>query len=127
MAKTTPRTLTVGVRAFDAMAKDELEIARRIDAGGGYQGEACYFETMPLLFEVFSAKRWELIQVLQDTGPSSLRGLARALGRDVKRVHEDAAVLLAEGIIERNEKNELFVPYATIRLEAELKTREIAA
>ncbi|RYE88110.1 MAG: transcriptional regulator [Hyphomicrobiales bacterium] len=97
-----------------------MDAARRIDAGEGYQGEGRSFETLPLLLSVFSEKRWKLIIELQKLGPSTLRGLARALGRDVKRVHEDANVLLEEGIIERDADKRLLVPFKQIRLEANL-------
>ncbi|MGN6102037.1 MAG: HVO_A0114 family putative DNA-binding protein, partial [Devosia sp.] len=86
-----------------------------------YQGEFQGFASMEQLFEVLTPKRWALIQKLQAIGPSSLRGLARALGRDVKRVHADAAALLGEGIIERNAEGRLFVPFETIRIDIELK------
>ena len=64
--------------------------------------------------------RWILIEKLQQLGPSSLRGLARAVDRDVKRVHEDVAALLEDGIIERNEQKKLFVPFASVRIEFSL-------
>ncbi len=47
------------------------------------------FESPAALFRVLSPKRWELIERLQALGPMSVRGLARELERDVKRVHED--------------------------------------
>ncbi len=51
------------------------------------------FESPAQLFSVLSPKRWELVEHLQRLGPSSLRGLARSLQRDVKRVHEDVSLL----------------------------------
>jgi predicted transcriptional regulator len=56
-------------------------------------------------------------------GPASLRGLARALGRDVKRVHEDVAILVDRRLISRDASGKLVVPYDSLRLEGELKTR----
>jgi predicted transcriptional regulator len=47
------------------------------------------FESPAALFRILTAKRWELIERLQTTGPTALRGLARDLDRDVKRVHEE--------------------------------------
>ena len=121
MASKTERTLSVTVVTRDGFFAEAIEAAKRIDAGGGYQGEVHSFETLPLLLSVFSPKRWDLIIELQKIGPSTLRGLARALGRDVKRVHEDADVLLKEGIIERNEDKKLFVPFKEISIEAKLR------
>ena len=58
---------------------------------GEYQGEHFSFESPAALFGVLSPKRWELLAALQAHGPLGVRALARELGRDVKRVHEDAA------------------------------------
>jgi predicted transcriptional regulator len=124
MADKAERTLTVRVANRESFFSEAIEAAKRIDAGEGYQGEARSFETMPLLLAVFSPKRWELIIELQRLGPSTLRGLARALGRDVKRVHEDANLLLEEGIIERDATNKLLVPFKQIRLEAEFFAKD---
>src|SRR5665213_3400905 len=108
------RTLTVRIEGDDRFFARARQAARNVDAGGGYQGEEYSFANLPLLLATFTPNRWKLIQKLQEIGPSSLRGLARALGRDVKRVHEDAAALIEEGIIERNEQNKLVVPFANI-------------
>src|SRR5690606_30104824 len=121
------RTLTVTINSDRKFVQREREAARRIDAGGGYEGEFYAFETLPQLFEVFSPKRWALILKLREIGPSSLRALARALGRDVKRVHEDAAALLDEGIIERNDNNRLVVPFKTIHIDITMDEESVAA
>ena len=56
----------------------------------GKTGPAVFtFSSPGQLFTIISPKRWQLIERLQHLGPSSVRGLARALGRDVKRVHDD--------------------------------------
>jgi predicted transcriptional regulator len=120
MANETERTLTVRVGTRADFFAEAMEAARRVEAGGGYQGEVRSFASLPLLLSVFSEKRWKLIIELQKLGPSTLRGLARALGRDVKRVHEDANMLLDEGIIARDDNKRLFVPFKKMRLEADL-------
>ena len=103
------------------MIAESSRLARQAFETGEYQGEYRVYSKPSQLFEVLPPKRWALIVKLAEIGPSSLRGLARALSRDVKRVHEDAAVLLKEGIIERDEQSRLFVPFASIRIQAELK------
>jgi predicted transcriptional regulator len=72
------------------------------------------FSSPAQMFRVITPKRWELIEHLQKIGPSSIRGLARSLGRDVKRVHEDVAALTEWGLIERTETEQVFVPYDVI-------------
>ncbi|OEO30573.1 hypothetical protein VW23_020715 [Devosia insulae DS-56] len=121
------RTLTVRVQSHEDFRDELMHAARAVDSGEGYQGEVHSFTSLPLFFRVFSQKRWELILKLQEIGPSSLRGLARALSRDVKRVHEDAELLLEEKVIERDKAGKLFVPFETIRIEASLPTASKSA
>lgn len=50
-----------------------------------------------------------------------MRGLARELMRDVKRVHEDVAVLIEVGLIEKTDSGKIHVPYAVIEADFALK------
>ena len=61
------------------------------------------------------------IERLQEIGPSSVRGLARALERDVKRVHEEVGVLTDSGLVARTGDGKLEVPYDVIRAEFDLR------
>jgi hypothetical protein len=54
------RTLTIAVQSHEQFAADSIEAARRIDAAGGYQGEVYSFETISLLFELFTVNRWQM-------------------------------------------------------------------
>lgn len=109
------RTATIHIRK----ASDALEAAR---AGflsawktGEYAGEHFDFESPAALFRVLTPKRWELIEGLQKTGPIGVRALARALGRDVKRVHDDASAMIEIGLIEKTTEGKLMVPFTEIR------------
>lgn len=79
------------------------------------------FESPAALFRVISPKRWELIERLQAIGPSSIRGLARALERDVKRVHEDVGVLIEYGLVARTDDGQVHVPYQVIHADFDLR------
>ena len=80
------------------------------------------FESPAALFRVLSPKRWDLLERLQSLGPSSLRGLARSLERDVKRVHEDVAALIEVGLIEKKtEHGQIRVPFDVIEADFELR------
>jgi len=79
------------------------------------------FESPAALFRVLTPKRWELVERLQTLGPSSVRGLARALERDVKRVHEDVGALLEVGLIEKSAGGKIHVPYAVIEADFALR------
>ncbi len=79
------------------------------------------FSSPAQLFSVISPKRWELIEHLQKIGPSSIRALARSLGRDVKRVHEDVVALADWGIIDRTEDGKVAVPFDVIHADFNLR------
>jgi len=109
------RTATIHIRK----ASDALAAARNGFLAawktGEYQGEHFDFESPAALFRVLTPKRWELIECLQNTGPLGVRALARALGRDVKRVHDDAAAMIEVGMIEKTPDGKLVVPFDEIR------------
>ena len=63
----------------------------------------------------------DLVEHLQKIGPASVRGLARSLGRDVKRVHEDVTGLVEWGIIERTDDGKVSVPYDVIHADFDLR------
>jgi len=90
------RSATIRIERDDTSAMTD---ARRqfLDAwsrGDYHQGEVFSFELPTALFRVLTPKRWELLERLQCDGPLGIRALARALERDVKRVHEDAQTLM---------------------------------
>lgn len=88
---------------------------------GKAAGDTLQFESPAALFRVLTPRRWELIEVLQKLGPSSLRGLARELDRDVKRVHEDVSSLLECGLIARTDVRKIHVPYEVIHADFDLR------
>ena len=109
------RTATIRIRS----ASDSLEAVRsrfvKALKTGKYAGEHFDFESPAALFRVLTPKRWELIECLQKTGPIGVRALARALGRDVKRVHEDAKAIAGYGLVEKTAEGKLCVPFGEIR------------
>ena len=82
-----------------------------------YQGEVLSFETPGQFFGQLSEKRWELVRVAQGCGEISVRELARRVGRDVKRVHEDVAVLANLGMVERAEQGGLVCPFSSMHID----------
>lgn len=79
------------------------------------------FSSPAQLFTVLSPKRWELIEHLQKIGPQSVRGLARSLERDVKRVHDDVTGLIDWGIIERTKDGKVCVPFDVVHADFDLR------
>lgn len=88
---------------------------------GEYQGEFFTFESPSALFRQITPKRWELIEKLQSEGPQGVRALARALERDVRRVHDDVKALIELGLVEKTGDGKLCVPFEQIRADFVLK------
>jgi predicted transcriptional regulator len=117
------------------MKKVTIRISRGVDAAlngmgerfvkswktGKPAGDTLQFESPAALFRVLTPKRWELVERLQTLGPSSVRGLARELERDVKRVHEDVRTLMQVGLIARTEEGAFHVPYEVIHADFDLR------
>ena len=117
------------------MTKAVLRIRRNTDAAladmgkrfttawksGSSSAQVFTFESPSALFRVLTPKRWEILERLQGLGPSSLRGLARSLERDVKRVHEDVAALIEVGLVEKTERGRIHVPFTVIEADFELR------
>ncbi len=100
------------------------EMSKRFVAAwksGRSTGDVFTFESPAAMFRVLTPRRWDLIERLQATGPTSVRGLARLLDRDVKRVHEDVTALLDLGLVAKTEKGRVHVPYSVIEADFALR------
>ncbi len=88
---------------------------------GKSSGATLEFETPAALFRVLTPRRWDMVERLQGVGPTSIRGLARVLERDVKRVHEDVVALIEYGLVARLDDGKYLVPYDVVHAEFDLK------
>ena len=70
-----------------------------------------------LLWQVLTAKRWELLKALCGAGPISIREAARRVERDVKAVHSDITALLNAGVVDRAEGGGIVFPFQAIKVE----------
>jgi predicted transcriptional regulator len=75
------------------------------------------FATPELLWDVLTAKRWELLKALCGAGPISIREAARRVGRDVKAVHGDVTALLNTGVLSRTPDGRIEFPFDTVKVE----------
>ncbi len=86
-----------------------------------YQGEVLNFESPGHFFGQLTEKRWELVRTAQGKGELSVRELARLVGRDVKRVHEDVVILAELGLLERTQSSGVLCPYASLHIDMHLQ------
>ena len=75
------------------------------------------FASPELLWQVLTAKRWELLKALCGIGPVSIREAARRVGRDVKAVHGDVTALLKAGVLDRADGGGIIFPFDAIKVE----------
>ena len=107
-------TVVLEVRS---LTESLAEAARALATGQPENEARISFATPELLWEVLTAKRWELIKVLAGIGPVSIRAAARRAKRDVKAVHGDVTALLNAGIVDRTADGRVEFPYRTVRVE----------
>lgn len=109
------RTLTITV---NSEWQDALRMAaRKAFNATKYQGETLNFETPEGFFGQLTARRWALVGALQGGGELPVRELARRVGRDVKRVHEDVTALTELGLVERTALGGVVCPFADIHVD----------
>ena len=72
------------------------------------------FDSMTRLNKIFTPKRWELIEHLRKRGAMTIYALAKMLKRDYKNVRTDVVMLMEWHVIEKNEDENVFVPWDEI-------------
>lgn len=78
------------------------------------------FSEVGAMLAAFTPKRWELMGVLRESGPCSVRALAGKLGRDYKNVHTDVAALELWMAVERLDDGRVWVPWDEISVDLQL-------
>jgi len=67
---------------------------------GPFQERHLAFESWDTLARVLTGKRMELLRYVRRHNVTSVRGLAKALGRDYSNVHADIQALAAAGLVD---------------------------
>jgi predicted transcriptional regulator len=116
------RIATIYIRSHSASIAAAKQGFLKAAKTGSYQGEHFAYESPAALFREIIPKRWELLARLQQTGALAVRALARDLGRDVRRVHDDVTALIEVGLIEKTVDGKVCVPFKEIRIDSVLKS-----
>ena len=114
----TQRSLTITLQPDWKGAILAVGVAAKADT---YQGEVLNFETPAQFFGQLSQKRWDIVRAVQGKGEVSVRELARAVKRDVKRVHDDIVILTKLGLLERTENAGVSCPYTSMHIDMYLQ------
>ena len=99
-----------------------LRVAGKSAEANTCRGEILNFENPGQFFGQLTEKRWAVVRACQGKGALSVRELARGLGRDVKRVHDDVVILAVLGLVERTESGGVFCPFTSMHLDMCLET-----
>src|ERR1700687_1906375 len=111
-------TVVLEVRSLaDALA----DAARSMKTGKADTEARIGFASPELLWQVLTAKRWELLKAMRGAGPLSIREAARRVGRDVKAVHGDVKALLDAGVLSRNAAGAIEFPFESVKVEFMLR------
>ena len=93
------------------------DFAQAWKSGKAQKSARISFASPELLWQVLSAKRWELLRALCGAGPVSIRAAARRVGRDVKAVHADVTALLSAGVLSRADTGGIVFPFEAVKVE----------
>jgi predicted transcriptional regulator len=110
------RIVTLDVASIEEVKRRALEAFK-----GKKQGARLSFASPELLWQVLTAKRWELLKTMTGAGPMTLREAARRVGRDVKAVHSDVRALVNAGLLQKTEDGRIVFPFDAVRVNFLLK------
>jgi predicted transcriptional regulator len=98
---------------FDAVAERVRDAWHRAELGEDVHEHHVTFVSWEVISSVMTGKRFELLRYVRRHPARSVAALARDIGRDYKRVHEDVEALARIGLIERDQG--LRAPFDQIR------------
>ena len=92
--------ITVGGTMEDEASRRFVDAWHRAERGESFQERHLVFESWDVLSRVLTAKRMELLRYVRRHKVTSVRALAKALGRDYSNVHADVQALTSAGLID---------------------------
>ena len=92
--------ITVGGAVETDAAKRFTDAWHRAEGGETFHERHLAFESWDALARVITVKRIELLHYVRRHKVSSVRALAKALGRDYSNVHADVQALTAAGLLD---------------------------
>jgi predicted transcriptional regulator len=96
------KRVKIGIRPPGTIFEEAAAVISQIEAGKKVpaQPEWLYFSDVREMGKVLTPKRLELLKMIRDHRPESVRALAELTGRHVKNVAEDLALLVSLGLVE---------------------------
>jgi predicted transcriptional regulator len=110
---TRQRRVHLHVESLAASGRRFVDAWRRAERGEEVHEQHLSFESFEGLLATLSPKRIELVRLVRRRPHLSVAALARALGRDEKRVHTDVRALEKAGLLEEDAAG-LRAPFAGV-------------
>ncbi len=110
------RKVRVHVESLAELGRRFVDAWHRAERGERVHEEHLSFESLETLLATLSPKRIELVRFVRQRPHLSIAAIARALGRDYRRVHGDVRALQAAGLLEEDEHG-LRAPFAGVDAE----------
>ncbi len=104
-----------------SLADTLADAARAMKFGRAEREARVGFATPELLWQVLTAKRWQLLKAMCGAGAMSIREAARRVGRDVKAVHGDVVASLDAGALIRAADGGVVFPFDAVKVECMLE------
>src|ERR1700757_1524639 len=92
--------ITVGGAMEDEASHRFVDAWHRAESGEIFHERHLAFESWDALARVMTGKRMELLRYVRRNKVTSIRALAKALGRDYSNVHADVQALGAAGLLD---------------------------
>jgi predicted transcriptional regulator len=92
--------ITVGGNMEEAASRRFVGAWHRAERGETFHERHLAFESWDALARVLTGKRMELLHYVRRHHVTSVRSLAKALGRDYSNVHADVQALTAAGLLD---------------------------
>lgn len=122
MKKSKSRHIRITVRPYAEAVEEIIATCERIEEGLSVtpRDTELNFTDAANLLSTLSKKRMELLMFLHQEGSSTIRQLAKNLGRDYSIVHGDVKVLLELGLLATDKEKKIFVPWDELAIELPL-------
>ncbi len=108
--------VTIGVLQRDVINARFIK-AFNGDAQDHFRG----FETTADLWKTLTPRRWAILNAITGLGPVSLCEIVRRVGCQVKIVHEDVAVLVNAGLLNRRKDGAIEFPFDAVHVDFMLR------
>jgi predicted transcriptional regulator len=92
--------ITVGGAMEDEASRRFVDAWRRAESGETFHERHLAFESWDALARVLTGKRMEMLRYVRRHNVTSIRALAKALGRDYSNVHADVQALTEAGLLD---------------------------